>query len=186
MITIVDIETTMDFDSKEISSPFFTNWLVFVGLRTIVPDMSMGLFFYHNSIDPTKNARQTLQDILDKTDVLVGHNLKFDLLWLRQCGFRYERNLYDTMVAEYLLARGIKKGLSLEECCARRGLDRKKSDIIQKYMKDKVSYEDIPPDIVKEYCINDVEITRQLANSQLKDMGLDWSYYEGGIYEECA
>ena len=42
---------------------------------------------------------------LDHADVIIGHNVKFDLAWIRECGFVYDGNVYDTMVAEYLLAR---------------------------------------------------------------------------------
>ena len=41
----------------------------------------------------------------------LGHNLKFDLAWLYECGFKYEGRVYDTMIAEYVLLRGLKKKL---------------------------------------------------------------------------
>ena len=48
---------------------------------------------------------------------MVGHNLKFDLSWLLECGFKYEGKIWDTMVAESVLFRGQRKPLSLKECC---------------------------------------------------------------------
>ena len=54
-----------------------------------------------------------MQRVLDDTDMLVGHNIKFDLMWLRECGWRYDGPLYDTMVAEYLLSGSRRWPLSL-------------------------------------------------------------------------
>ena len=40
-----------------------------------------------------------------------------------------------------------------------------------------LSYEDVPWQLVKEYCDADVEITKQLADSQLVDMKTNWKDY---------
>ena len=44
------------------------------------------LCFYHKDRPPTENAKRQLQAVLDMTKLLVGHNIKFDLKWLRACG----------------------------------------------------------------------------------------------------
>ncbi|MEK9770712.1 MAG: hypothetical protein VW683_17515, partial [Betaproteobacteria bacterium] len=83
-------------------------------------------------------------------------------------------NLFDTMVAEYLLCRGEKQSLSLAECCARRGLGSKRTDLTQEYLDKGLSYEDVPWQLVKEYCDADVQITKELADKQIIDMKTTW------------
>ena len=184
MITVLDIETTMDFENST-SSPYNGQQIVFVGYRSFTSDLSTietnELFFYHNQCDPTPDAAKKLQKKLDETTCLVGHNLKFDLQWLRECGFKYEGILWDTMIAEYLCNRGIKKSISLAECAKRRGLPEKRIDLTDQYIKDKVSYEDMPPDIVREYCVADVQTTTELAQSQLAELKMLWPTQENSF-----
>ena len=78
------------------------------------------------------------------------------------------------MVAEYLLHRGEKKSISLAECARRRGLSEKRVDLTSKYIKEKVSYEDMPFDVVREYCMADVNTTSELAQQQLQDLEMSW------------
>lgn len=55
--------------------------------------------------------------IADKT--VVGHNLKFDALWLRaKCGLRLPR-IFCTLTAARLLAAGTKPGNNLDQCLHR-------------------------------------------------------------------
>lgn len=177
MITVVDIETTMDFETMS-SSPFFGQQLVFVGYRTFDTEhtsiTTRGVFFYHNQREPSDGCRGVIQDVLDSTKCLIGHNIKFDLEWLRECGFTYQGKLFDTMVMEYLLARGIKRPLSLADCAHSRNLPEKRTDLTSGYIKNKISYEDMPPEIVEEYCLADVDTTYQLAKSQLIDANMTW------------
>ena len=190
--TVVDIETTMqlDDDKKTITSPFFGQQIVSVGYnsKSNISYDSNYLFFYHEGREPTQNAFNTLQSALDKTDILIGHNIKFDLGWLRECGLDYRGKLFDTMVAEYILQRGQKKPLSLDECCKRRGIPGKNRDKIDPYLKDGMSYEAIPWDIVEEYGKTDVDITGTLAQAQLEDFGvMSWEkYMEGQVHVAIA
>lgn len=194
MITTIDIETTMNFNSKTVSSPFFGNQIVFVGAAGVIPGSyseEIEVWLHHDVIPATKGGYAKLQSTLSDTSCLVGHNLKFDLQWLRACGFTYNGPLFDTMIAEYLLARGNKVSLSLAACCARRGLSEKRSDLTEEYIKNKVSYESMPPHVVNQYCMNDVRITKQLADIQIEEFGRPWSHYitsllEGVPHAKCA
>ena len=182
--TTVDIETTykLDDDKKTITSPFFGQQIVSVGYnsKSDISYDSRYLFFYHEGREPTKNAFNTLQSALDKTDILIGHNIKFDLGWLRECGLQYRGRLFDTMVAEYILLRGQKQPLALDECCRRRGIPGKNKDRLDPYLKEGVSFESIPWDIVEEYGKTDVDITGALADKQLQDFGVaSWEKYLG-------
>ena len=70
-------------------------------------------------------------------------------------------------------------GISLEDCCKRKGVALKKSELIQPFMKNRVSYERIPWTIVDEYGRQDVESTYQLAIAQLSKFKMTW----GDLYD---
>lgn len=58
---------------------------------------------------PTKSVTE-IQEFIDKADLIVAHNLKFELHWLRHLDIDVSKKmLYCTMVAEYLLSGQTKK-----------------------------------------------------------------------------
>ena len=165
MITVLDAETSFQIiDGKVDPLPFNpNNCLVSIGVNDEY------YFFNHNheNFDIQSNHK-AVQDILDKTTLLVGHNIKFDLVWLLESGFKYTGRLYDTMIGEYILLRGLRKPLSLKDICKRRSISQK-SDAVDDYMKRKISFEDIPVSIIEEYGRQDVVSTRALFNAQIVD-----------------
>jgi DNA polymerase I-like protein with 3'-5' exonuclease and polymerase domains len=166
MITVLDVETSFQIkDGGKVDPLPFNpnNCLVSIGVN----DEYYFFNHNHNSFDIQANHK-AVQDILDRTKLLVGHNIKFDLVWLLESGFKYDGRLYDTMIGEYVLLRGLRKPLSLKEICKRRSIAQK-SDAVDQYMKDKVSFEDIPVDIIEEYGRQDVVSTRALFDSQMAD-----------------
>ena len=120
MITILDVETTFVIGENKRSdpSPFCPdNRLVSVQYSQNSQKPRF-LWFYHKDLKiDTKEASQEVQKVLDTTTLLVGHNIKFDLMWLWETGFKYDGAVYDTMLGEYLLLRGQKWGISLADCC---------------------------------------------------------------------
>tara|TARA_R110002126_G_scaffold42691_3_gene122948 strand:- start:1970 stop:4024 length:2055 start_codon:yes stop_codon:yes gene_type:complete len=169
-ITWLDIETMykVNEDKKTDADPYTGNMMVSVGYTD--GQEHTYLCFYHKEQDPTPKARDTLQSALDNTELLVGHNIKFDLKWLRACGFIYTGKVYDTMIAEYIIHGGEKVPLSLAKCCERYALSPKKSGLIEEYMKKNVSFESIPWDVVKEYGEADVQVTKELYDAQISNM----------------
>ena len=168
MITTLDIETTFQKteDGKMDPLPFNPkNYLVSVGIND-------KYFFIKHSQRVDENAHKEIQSILDKTTLLIGHNLKFDLTWLLESGFNYNGKVYDTMIAEYVLSRGLRRGISLDATCKRRKIGKKDSSIEDYYDKG-ISFENIPVDIVEEYGRHDVLITKKLFDSQMQDFKLD-------------
>jgi len=168
MITTVDVETSYQktasggFDP----SPFNpSNILVSVGIND-------EYYFTNHSTRVDEGCHKKIQKILDKTKLLIGHNIKFDLSWLLEAGFTYTGNVYDTMIAEYVLNRGVRDSLTLLMCCKRRNLDAK-DDAVKEYMDLGVSFENIPEEIVEKYGRVDVAITRQLFDAQMVDLRSD-------------
>ena len=181
MITTVDVETSWQKNENGgyDPSPFHPdNILVSVGLHANVPDHGGRIierneyYFTNHSERIDKGCFHDIQKYLDMTSLLVGHNIKFDLMWLLEAGFKYTGRVYDTMLGEYILNRGVRKSLTLEMCCRRRRIGSKDSSI-KEYMDRGISFENIPADVVEEYGKIDVQITRSLFDSQMDDLRLE-------------
>ena len=133
MITTIDVETSYQktesggFDP----SPFNpNNILVSVGIDSKYGDE---YYFLNHSERVSRGGAARIQEVLDETTLLIGHNIKFDLSWLLEAGFKYTGNVYDTMIGEYVLNRGVRKSLTLLMCCQRRKLDAK-DDAVKEYI----------------------------------------------------
>ena len=172
MITTVDVETSWQKNENGgyAPSPFHQdNILVSVGLNSYWGDE---YYFTNHSERIDEGCFHKIQETLDKTTLLVGHNIKFDLMWLLEAGFKYSGRVYDTMLGEYILNKGIRKSLTLEMSCRRRKIGSKDS-AIKEWMDRGVSFENIPADVVEEYGKIDVQITRRLFDSQMADFKLE-------------
>ena len=164
MITVLDVETTFTKDGDP--TPFHPdNRLVSVGINDEY------FFFYHKDMKDMKKIQESkkrIQEILNDSTLIVGHNLKFDMSWMYEFGFTYNGKLYDTMLAEYVMNRGVKnKSISLKESCKRRGLSVK-SDILASYIDSGYGVDEIPMEKLEEYGKQDVAITKQLYLTQVR------------------
>ncbi len=171
MITVVDVETTYQKNKNNgfDPSPFHPdNKLVSVGLES---KFGSEYYFTYHSEKVSEGCYSNIQERLDQTTLLVGHNLKFDLMWLLEAGFKYSGKVYDTMIGEYILNKGVRKSLTLQMCCQRRKIGMK-DDRIKEYMDRGISFDNIPADLVEEYGRNDVTITKRLFDSQMQDFKL--------------
>ena len=189
MIVTLDIETT--FVIKENGSfdpsPYLSgNYLVGVGMLTS-PHRAMDSLLESSSVDPefvavyhdeltdTTTAKldkfKYIQRVLHSADLLIGHNIKFDLSYLLNCGFEYNGNIYDTMVCEYILARGMKRGLSLEDSCKRRDIKMPEKFIMKKYTDEGKNVDQFPLDELATYCKGDVIASYALAKKQVEILG---------------
>ena len=171
MITVVDVETTYQKNKNNgfDPSPFHPdNKLVSVGLES---KFGNEYYFTYHSEKVSEGCYDLIQERLDQTTLLVGHNLKFDLMWMLEAGFKYSGKVYDTMLGEYILNKGVRKSLTLQMCCQRRKIGMK-DDRIKEYMDRGISFDNIPADLVEEYGRNDVTITKKLFDSQMQDFKL--------------
>ena len=85
MISTFDVETSFQITEEGKLDPSPKNpdnFLVSLGINDEY------VFFKHRDFKGIPD-RKVIQDILDKTTLLVGHNIKFDLLWLWEAGFNY-------------------------------------------------------------------------------------------------
>ena len=108
----------------------------------------------------------TINKKIDKADIIVGHNAKFDLkfLYTNKVNSIKFKNIWDTSVAEYILTNQQARFVKL-------------ADLIKKYSpnerKIKIDLEDIKAseyseDVLREYNLQDVRITEIIFLNQLK------------------
>jgi DNA polymerase I-like protein with 3'-5' exonuclease and polymerase domains len=127
--------------------------------------------YYHETEPPTHSAAEDFQTSLDYADVVVGQNIKFDLAWIRDCGFRYTGEIYDTMVAEYVLSKARRWPLGLAALAKKYNTVQKEKDLVEPFMADGKTFFEIPWEIIKEYGTSDVVATEQIALKQLEAFG---------------
>jgi len=166
MRIIVDIETSWAMvNGRRYPLPFETsNRLVTVQWQTENGDKDI-VVFNHNEYIIQGHEKARVQAMLDSATLLIGHNIKFDVMWLRECGFEVKCPLYDTMISEYIRAKGLKLDLSLRGSAERRGLTPK-LDILSKYMDEGVNTDSIPLKELCEYALGDCQTTWELYKWQ--------------------
>jgi len=174
MKVVLDVENTVTKrDGKLHLDPYeSTNSLVMIGIQ-VEGEEPKHYTFDHIEYDCKYEYRKKdcdeIQAILDKTTLLIGHNINHDLLWIWETGFKYDGPVWDTMLAEYLLQRAQKQPLSLEAVAERRDLPFKKQDTLKNYMKQGMSIDAIPYEELKEYLYADLQTTFSLYYEQNLD-----------------
>lgn len=101
-----------------------------------------------------------------KADLLVGHNIKFDLQWLQRCGYDLRaRMIYDTMIGEYVLTgnklAGVAGALKLDTL-AKQYLGAGKEPYVDICMSNGVCPGELPISLVKERNLCDVKQTLEI------------------------
>jgi len=165
MKIILDVEnTTTKRDGKLHLDPFEPdNSLTLVGVQDWKEDESSVFVFDHKErVITDDDADKRLQRVLDNTTLLIGHNLQYDLQWLWECGFKYDGEIFDTMLGAYILQKGQKGSVSLENCADRYNLEMKKSDTLKDYFRRGFQTNEIPLDELSEYLRQDLAVTKQL------------------------
>ena len=166
MKLILDVENTVTKrDDKMHLDPFEKdNQLIMVGC--ITEDGKEHLFHHETGFEG-------VQELLDSTTILIGHNISYDLMWLWECGFKYDGDVFDTMLVEYIMQRGQKKPLSLEACAERYNLHTQKKDTLKEYFKKGLGVDDVPKEELSEYLSADLNATKELSDALYKKLNDD-------------
>ncbi|KAG5483550.1 hypothetical protein CUR178_07872 [Leishmania enriettii] len=180
---IVDLETTTIRRYKRVANPFTKeNYVVLSGARDYKGNVFIPRRYFDRSVamrydDPSVTCQNHLVEKsskdslflppLDEYDVIVGHNIKFDLLHVwRDVEFRkFLRRggkIWDTMYGEYLLTGHEVKlghGAGLEDVAKSYGGQTVKLDAVKRaWAEGKETYE-IPYSTLTEYLHGDLENT---------------------------
>lgn len=106
---------------------------------------------------------------MDESKVMIGQNLKYDLKVLARNGYEVKNELYDTMLAHYLLHPDSKHGMDF---LAETYLHYKPISIetlIGKKGKNQQSMADLDPQSISNYAAEDADITFQLKQLFAKE-----------------
>ena len=175
-ITILDVENTVtNKNGKSHLDPFErTNSLVMVGIYPLNATDSSTYIFDHCDItkdDDIVHNRNTVQRILDETTTLVGHNISHDLLWLWESGFVYTGRVYDTMLSQHILNRGLgTTALNLAAVAEHHRCQTLKQDTLKVYFKKGYSTRDIPRTELENYLKHDLGATKEIYQKQTKKL----------------
>ena len=171
MKVTLDVENTVTHrDGKMHLDPFEpSNSLTMVGVLTDA-GVEHHFPFDHAEHESQHDYHDRVQMFLDEATVLIMHNAAHDLLWLWESGFKYDGPVFDTMLAEYVLQRGIKEPLSLEACAERYELDTQKQGTLKEYFAKGYTTRDIPIDELCGYLSADLHATQELSDLQYRKL----------------
>lgn len=101
----------------------------------------------------------------------VGHNIKFDLLYLFRHTSWYDRfkkcDIWDTQLAEYILTGQRASYASLDECATKYG-GTLKDDRMKEFFAKGISVDKLPDDMVHDYLADDLNNTEIVYLEQRK------------------
>jgi DNA polymerase-1 len=118
-----------------------------------------------------KEAKRILSNFshlfADETKTWIGHNIKYDLLMLKWYGVEIKGNLFDTMLAHYLIEPD---GKSNMDWLSAKYLGYEPvhiEELIGKKGKNQLTMRDVEIEKVKEYAVEDADVTLQFRNTFL-------------------
>ena len=160
---VVDLETTIRNSFKRKANPFDPlNWVVMMGWATKSNPRPEGMRLTQQN---QSKMTDKFIELLQGTKLLVGVNIKFDLLYLLRDQRAYAAwqdyvaaggNVWDCQLAEYLLQGQIRSAhmLSMDDMALYYDLDTK-VDEVKLLWEAGVPTEDIDPDLLARYLLGE-------------------------------
>ena len=161
---ILDVETTISNKGNPFDE---TNKLCYIGLlgstcRTISIEYDS---------EPYRHKLQEVQEEIDKAEILVGFNIKFDLHWLRKYGINFVgKRIWDCQLVHFILTGQQYPYPSLNSVSAYYDLGSKLDVVAQEYWGNKIDTPNIPRDILEEYLIGDLQLTQKVYEKQREEI----------------
>ncbi len=163
----IDLETTMYGDKDNLADPVNpANRIVMYGVK--LPEFNQG---WVSSKDYPSDARTFQRDLRGRT-LYIGHNIKFDLLYLLHRNIikpadLYNKKIWDTQLAEYLLTGQQAVMISLDDLVTKYGGTLKASPVTE-FFKAGKGADFVPEAMLKEYLGEDLLNTESVAFKQMK------------------
>jgi DNA polymerase-1 len=122
---------------------------------------------------PVPEERENVIAILDrfrpvfeKESILwIGQNIKYDMIMLKWYGFELKGNIYDTMLAHYVIDPDGKRNMDILSMKYLNYMPVSIETLIGKKGKGQLSMRHAPVEAVKEYAAEDADVTLQLKQS---------------------
>lgn len=122
------------------------------------------------------------QHLFDNTNITwIGQNIKYDLLMLKWYGFELKGNLFDTMLAHYVIEPEGKRGMDVLSAKYLGYETVHIEELIGKKGKGQGNMRDVELVKIKDYAAEDADVTLQLKNvflPQLKTKEVEKVFYE--------
>ncbi len=169
---VIDLETTILKHNKRAASPFHPDNAAVIHI-TKRANQETRVDFLPQFKDPTAEKVWPLH-ITEDTTIIVGHNLKFDLLYMwhlpeLRAFLKRGGKIFDTQYAEYLL-----EGQQLHaQMCSMDSIAEKygghtKPNVVKAHWEQGICTRDIHEDVLLEYSIGDGDNTEAIFLGQLK------------------
>jgi DNA polymerase I len=100
----------------------------------------------------------------DETKTWIGQNIKYDLLVLKWYGAELKGKVFDTMLAHYVIESEGRRSMDLLSAQYLGYLPVSITELIGKKGKGHGTMRDVELEIIKEYAVEDADITLQLKN----------------------
>lgn len=109
---------------------------------------------------------EKFRPLFDRPDILwVGQNIKYDMIMLKWYGFALAGNIYDTMLANYVIDPDGKRSMDMMSIKYLNYQPVSIETLIGKKGKGQTSMRDAPLEQVKEYAAEDADVTLQLKSA---------------------
>jgi DNA polymerase I-like protein with 3'-5' exonuclease and polymerase domains len=156
---ILDVETTISNKGNPFDQ---TNKLVCVGVKWNIKGNSWKSTIFYDNFD-------SLQEIINRADLIVGFNIKFDLHWLRRIGIDISKiKVWDCQLAEFILSNQQNKYPSLDGAAEKYGFDKKLDIVKTEYWDKGIDTDQIPRNILSDYLNQDLILTEQVYLKQVE------------------
>ena len=126
---------------------------------------------YYIPFDPKNEAQaneylEILKPALTSPDILkIGQNIKFDILVLKNYGIEVCGNLFDTMVAHYMIQPEQRHNMDYLSEVYLKYTPIHIEELIGEKGKNQKSMQDVDIELIKEYAAEDADVTYMLKNA---------------------
>ena len=160
-VIVLDVETTISNKGNPFDE---SNKLCDIGV-----DRDCFPIEYDSS--PYVDHLRIVQTTIDSSSLLVGFNIKFDLHWLARYGITFNNaRIWDCQVVHFILTGQSDSYPSLNGVCEYYGLESKLDVVSEHYWKNGIDTPDVPREILEEYLLKDLELTRQVYEKQVEEL----------------
>jgi len=119
----------------------------------------------------TKAVLEEFRSFFENTSIeKIGHNLKYDIKVLSNYGMPVKGNLFDTMIAHYLINPDMRHGMDILAETYLNYQPVSITKLIGKKGKNQLSMRDVPIKDQTEYAVEDADITLQLKKHFIEEL----------------
>jgi len=160
-VIVLDVETTISNKGNPFDE---SNKLCYIGV-----DRHCFPIEYDSS--PYVDHLRTVQSTINDASLLIGFNIKFDLHWLARYGITFNNaRIWDCQVVHFILTGQSDSYPSLNSVCEYYGLESKLDVVSEHYWKNGIDTPNVPREILEEYLLKDLELTRQVYEKQVEEL----------------